>query len=322
MKFLVFSLLISIILFQPNMQGKEIKLKNKFGDDVLLLPRQIVWYEEELFVLDEGDKSIKIFSKDEKLKEKFGRKGAGPGEFISTRGFCIHANMIYVLDAWQQKFHLFSKNDKKYLTSKRYSLFELNFQPYDFVISENGFIFYTTSTFTRGGKLIVKLDGDFKPVKGLLDCIPVYNKIEEIYNAKSSAKNYLNKGYITLFGNKIYFTYWLLNKVIELSQNGAVLNEYTLPIDSIDKKVKITKQAGTGFARLERRLNYDILGKANGLYVLSRDENGDSVIFRLINGKFVEAFRIKEQVYGFDILGDKLYGIEKDDSVILVYDLK
>ncbi|MCP5106675.1 MAG: hypothetical protein GY950_25045 [bacterium] len=100
-----------------------------------------------------------------------------------------------------------------------------------------------------------------------------------------------------------------------------MLNKYTLPLQSIDKTVKI-RHFSDGSADLERRLNYDLKIRNKRVYVLSRNKDGQSILFELKNGTFKEIYRMKEELFGFDILNGKLYGLHDGEKGVFVYDLK
>ncbi len=137
----------------------------------------------------------------------------------------------------------------------------------------------------------------------------------------NARKGESNRGYIAISGSKIYFCYTLLNTIYEFSLDGKVLARYNLPLKSIDKTVRVLKRSSSNYSYVERHLNYDIMCRDGSIYVLSRDVNGDSVIFRLENGKFSELYRVKEELFAVDISSTKLYGIEREKAQLLVYDL-
>jgi hypothetical protein len=321
--------------------GKLLQLKKQFGEDELILPGQIIASRDEIFILDEyadmtsGDEKIKIFSRDGKFKMEFGRGGQGPGEYGEARAIYILNNKIYILDAMMRKVHIFSQKEKKFLESKKVWLGAPK-QPFttpgEFLIAPDGAIYYNASRAVKGEKLITKLieipGNEFRVEKGLLDCVPFYNSrremmkksVQEENTPDSVRKSYINDGYIAFSNNKIYFTHWLLNIVYELSTGGEILAKYILPVKSIDKTVNVVKM--TRFSVIERRLNYDLLSRNGRIYVLSRGENKDSIVFQLEEGNFVEKYRMKEQLFSFDISGNRLYGIDNEKCLVYLYHLE
>ncbi len=325
-------LFVVLVLFTGvNQFGKELKVKSILGEDDLMLPRQIVVSGNEIYVLDEygnmtsGDEKIKVFSPSGKLLNSIGSRGEGPGEFLGVASFDIFEDNIFVIDSRRQLTHIFSVKDKKFIKFKRYSNSEITSTILDFTIAPNGLLYHSTLASVKGDKLITRFNRDFKADKTFLDCIPIFENHRQIYKADRSnpdfwRKGNLNRGYITSTKDKIYFTTWLLNQVVELSLDGEVLKRYTLPIDSIDKTVKLIKHPS--YFVIERKLNYDLLSHDNRVYVLSRDTNGDSVLFELDGGVFKEKYRMKEKLYSCDITDDRLYGIEREECQIVVYELK
>lgn len=318
----------------------QASLIRRFGEDELMLPRQIRLAGNELIVLDEygsmtsGDEKIKIYSLNGDFKGEFGNGGAGPGEFGEAFAIDVVSGKIYILDSIRRQIHIFSQHDKKFIESKRIlggSNTAAFTTPTDITVFPSGEIYINTSRFLLGQKLITKLipvsTFELKAEKDFLDCIPIFKNYEEMTNISPSKSNepeavrnsYLNKGYTTAVENKIYFTYWLINKVYELSMSGTILNQYTLPIQSIDKTVPITKLGG--YSTLEHRLNYGLISDNNKVYVMSRDINNDTLIFQLVKGQFIEICRIKEMLFGGDILGTKLYAIGGDESEIVIYNM-
>lgn len=92
-------------------------------NDVLLYPSQVKTdLEENIYVLDSGDNSVKKFTSDGKYLKKFGKKGRGPGEFTSVFGFDI---------AEDGRISLLSPNDNKFVvfTEKDFIEFKCKFMP-------------------------------------------------------------------------------------------------------------------------------------------------------------------------------------------------
>jgi hypothetical protein len=339
--FFFLSCIVLLSICAGNFYGKTLKISAVWGQDLLLLPRELAVIGDEIILLDEyfdnsrGGK-IAVFSLDGKLKMSFGSTGEGPGEYGEARCFYIFDKRIYILDSIRQRVHLFSLQDKRFLES-----FKIYFcapgtsytTPDDFLMASADTLYYNAGRMLEGQKLIsclVKVPGarEFKPQGEFLDCFPLfkdensaYSTPEQVMNRPDNVrKSNSNDGYIAISGNKIYFCYTLLNTLYEFSLDGKVLNRYNLPMESIDKTVKVIK-LNSNYSYVERHLNYDIMCREGSIYVLSRDVNGDSVIFRLENGKFSELYRVKEELFAVDFSSTKLYGIEREKAQLLVYDL-
>jgi hypothetical protein len=340
MIFRFFLLGLLLAQFNPILSAKKIKMAGHFGGDIFMLPRQIMATDTEIFVLDEhgnmtsGDEKIKVFSLDGKFKMEFGKGGQGPGEFGEASSFYIHNGKIYILDSRRRMVHLFSEKEKKHLESKKVVFGAPNAAfttPGEFVITNDKSVYYNAARTIKGQKLITGLaenqHKEFRPRNNFLDCIPIYKSLNEAYSLSPAKrgkpeftrKGYTNDGYIASDGENLYFSFWLINEVYHLSHEGKILNRYTLPIKSIQKTVPVIKVGQ--FNTIERKLNYDLLYHSGQVYVLSRDVNGDSVVFLLENGAFKEKYRMKDKLFSFDISRNKLYGIEREKYQVLVYDL-
>lgn len=325
-----------LLFYSIDLSGTLLQVKGKFGDAELILPRQIIIYSDEIFILDEyaplkpGDEKIKVFSPDGTFRVEFGSGGEGPGEFGEASAFYIFKQKVFILDSIKRQLHVFSVKDKKHIESNKIYFGDPG-APYttpdDFFISSDRTAYTNAGRNIEGQKIItrLKLNREIKPVKSFLNCIPLYKDLRESIQTDwnkpdNIRKSYINIGYIAGTGNNIYFAYWLLNKVYELSPDGEILNQHILPIESIDKTVKVVKIGR--FYNIEKKLNYDLLTHKDGVYVLSRDKNGDTIIFKLENGRFLEKYRMKERLFSFDITGHRLYGIERDGAQVFVYDLE
>jgi hypothetical protein len=325
-----------LLFYSVDLAGTLLLVKDRFGTAELILPRQIIICSDEIFILDEyaplkpGDEKIKVFSLDGTFKTEFGRGGEGPGEFGEASAFYIFKQKVFILDSIKRQLHVFSVKDKKHIESNK--IYSGNpGTPYtttdDFFISSDRTAYTNAGRNIEGQKIItrLKLNGEIKPVNSFLNCIPLYKDLRESiqtdWNKPDNVrKSYINIGYVAGAGDKIYFTYWLLNRVYELSPDGEILNQYILPLESIDKNVKVVKVGR--FYNIEKKLNYDLLTHKDRVYVLSRDKNGDSIIFKLENGRFLEKYRMKERLFSFDINDHRLYGIERDEAQVFVYDLE
>lgn len=313
---------------------------HRFGEDQLMLARQVRVAGNEVLVLDEyggmtmGDEKIKVFTLNGEFIKEYGQGGAGPGEFGEAVAFEIAVGKIFIMDSIRRQIHIFSLKNKKFIESKRIHAANPNVPfttPSDFLVAPGERFYCNTPKFVQGQKIITRLIAassfELKVEKAFLDCIPVYKNTKELRGMSPAElnkpenvrKSYLNKGYIATVGDKLYFTYWLLNTVYELSMDGAVLNQYTLPIESIADTVKLRK-AGVYYT-LDRKLNYGLISGDDSLYVMSRDTNGDTLLFKLAEGKFFEIRRIKEGLFGGDVSGSKLYAIGGDQSEIVIYNI-
>jgi hypothetical protein len=110
--------LLTIILIVPGIifsaENDKVTLISKFQLDQtkepLVRPGDIEVCEGKIFVTDRGPGNIKIYNKDGTLDGIFGRKGAGPGEFISPNYIEIGDRKICVQDMGQLKYIIFDEN--------------------------------------------------------------------------------------------------------------------------------------------------------------------------------------------------------------------
>jgi len=342
-KFVIFLLfVIGIFLSGLTLSGKFLTIEKRFGKNNLYTPENIVVSNNKIFILDDigsssyGDEKIKIFSEDGKFLHQFGEKGEGPGSFIQAAFIIILNKKLYLLDNFGLKIQVFSEEiPNKHLKTIRLGSTNVMFSsPHDFLILSNGTIYLNSCMGLKGDMIIKKMlphdEKQFKVEKQFLDCIPLYDDMKDFNKQANKAQTpeitrnrFLNVGRMAENNKKIYYVSYLLNTVFEMSLDGDLLNKYTLPIKSIDKTVSVIKIRDS--LNIERRLNYGIIGRNGRLYVLSRDEAGNSIVFELLNGKFSEKCRVKEPLFNFDISGNKLYGITQEDEnvepEILIYRL-
>ncbi len=87
-------------------------------------PEKLIIKENKIFVLDGSNQRIVIFDKDFNYLNQIGRKGAGPGEFISPSSFEVFKDILYVYDASKFRIDVITL-DGEYLRSFRpkYQLF-------------------------------------------------------------------------------------------------------------------------------------------------------------------------------------------------------
>jgi len=318
--------------------GQE-KPLHRFGEDHLMLARQIRVTGDEVLVLDEngpmtpGDEKIKIFTLNGDYKTEFGRGGSGPGEFKQAFAFDIAEGKIFVLDSLRQQVHIFSLKSKKFIESKKVLNTNPNgtfSTPCAFSVAPGERFYYHIPNSVQGQKLITLMTTnslEIKMEKEFLDCFPIYKSAKEFYNMtpnqlnepENIRKDALNMGYLATSGNKIYFTFWLVNNVFEFSMDGAILNRYTLPIQSIAETVRLRKVGR--YYTLDRKLNYGMINDGNLLYVISRDTAGETLLFKLEDGKFIEIFRTENELFGGAITGTKFYAISSDQSEIWIYNI-
>ncbi len=318
--------LILIVIGSLSSNAEVLDLKIRTAESHLSDPRQLTVSGEEIFVLDMGDKKLKIFSLAGKYKMFLGGRGMGPGEFHRPTSFQLVENHILVYDKPALKMHFFLKKEKKFVEFRRANFgrtYTLD-NPGFFITTPSGnYIFWKVALF-EGDTLLIKTGKNFKPQLEFLEAIPAFKNMEQLdksIGTEDEIKLYYPDGFMAAGKGKIYFAYVLFNKVVELSEeNGKLLNTYDLPLESIDKTAKLFR-FGQGGSDLETKLVYGLKVRQETLYVLARKKDGSSVIYRLTGRKFSEFVTMKEALCDFDIYNGKVYGIEDDEYALLIYDL-
>ena len=101
--------------------------------------------DQNIYVTDTMDYSLKKFDSNGKLLKKTGRRGQGPGEFSAPRYVSSYGNSIYVTDQYIPKIQVFDQ-DLNYISSIPVSIPVSDFS----VISENEIAVSTLSTTEAG----------------------------------------------------------------------------------------------------------------------------------------------------------------------------
>lgn len=305
---------IAIILlsfFSDSNAAERISLTSRFVNKNLFLPIKIIVYEGYIYLFDKADQSLKVFIRDGKLIRTIGKKGEGPGELRNATDFWVNNDKIYILDS--HKIEIFSKKNGKNLSSKRLR----TSSSMKFCIDQDSYYIFSIA-FREGDKLIKRyLDkGELEYVSSFLDCAP-------LEKSGDLAPIYKNFGSLACLDGKVYFAYLLSNKILEFSKNGKLLNQFKVPIRTLDiKKLKIKRQGSQMRLDLNRGVNLELRRVDGDLYLLSNDEKGDSLIFKLENSEFKEKYRIKEKIGSFDISGNEIWTMGSIDGIdieILVY---
>lgn len=325
--------LLVVILALPLMPFKSnfLKPKSQFTHSELYLARKLIIPKKEILVFDEGgglksgDEKVLVFNLNGKYLTRVGKGGEGPGEYKGARDIYADREYLYILDGIGQSINVYELKTKKFLTRKKYSKAMVFTTPNTFVVAENKKTYISFARSVLGDKLIQVFNDSMKKEFEFLNCTPVYQNRKEMmqHNLKRSPesvrKHYYNLGYVGIANDRFYFIPWLSNQLVECSLKGEKLKKYELPLKSLAKTVPVIKIGK--FNAISRRLNYQLLVKDNQVYVLSRNEQEESVIFMLENGYFKELFRMKEKLFSFDIHQDRLYGLERDQSVVFCYTL-
>jgi hypothetical protein len=310
-KKIIIWLLVFLWFVYGSLFGVSISVSSVFENENIYDPVKIIKSGEHIYLLDKGDQSLKILSVDRSLIRTIGRRGEGPAEFKSAGDFCLHGDRIFILDS--NKIEVFSKNDGSHLATKRLKTSGA------IKFCSDGETFYFLSLAVHvGGKLIKKYinKGELELVTSFLDATPV-----ETGNLIGIYKNFGSPAYQN---GKFYFAVMLSNNVLEFSGDGELLNRLNVPIrPTAFKDLTIVERENRMVLKLDRGALRELRQEKNTLYLLSHDEKGDSVIFKLENGLFKEMYRMKEKIISFDISGDEIWTIGRTDDIhVFVYKIK
>jgi len=92
---------------------KIIKLEQK--DDLLIgSVRDCLITDDYIYICDSKSGNVKIYNKDGKFYSLLGKKGSGPGEFVTPFALTIAEDKIYAGDLIARKLTVFDKNSHQY----------------------------------------------------------------------------------------------------------------------------------------------------------------------------------------------------------------
>lgn len=288
--------------------GKELKVYSELRNENLYNPFKVVKSGKRIFILDKGDDMIKVFNEKGKLLNTIGSKGEAPGEYPICVDFFIYLDSVYMLSPTNSRIYLFNQKGK-FLKSVKLDIFN----PLDCVITPSR-MFLTTLSFVKDKKIIHCFKrGEEKPTYSFLNCIPVRGlNFSEIYK---------NMGWLTASNGRVYFAYCLSNEVLEFSYKGNLIKKYKIPLESITmpefRKKSGGKEVKKGMLILRNALNWDLKSRGCKVYLLSRDEKGNSIIFRIEKGIVTPEFKIKDNLISFDIYEGGIIGINENAEVFI-----
>jgi hypothetical protein len=308
---LVTLVLASVFAATGHNYGVTLSVASSFQHDDLFKPNKIIEDGGLIYLFDSADQVMKVFTKEGKLMMRFGKKGEGPAEFINATDFCIADEKVFIKG--KRKIAVFSQKNGNYLYERRLVT------PSSLKFCKNGKEYYIFSlAYQKGANLITVCRDNGEPNLQLshsfLECIPI--------KQDNFITMYKNFGCLAYFKERIYFAYMLSNTILEISPKGKETNRWTVPIPSIDvDKLKIIQKNSQMLLDLDRMVNADIRVKERNLYLLSNNEKGEAVIFKFEKNGFKETFRMKENIFSFDVSGYEIWaiGFIEEDIEILVY---
>lgn len=318
-------------VFNPKADPPIVSPALRFGDGRLFTPREIRVSGREIIVLDEkapmapADNEFVVFDRAGRWLKNFGRGGQGPGEFGQAHAFDLRGDVIAVLDSFKQCIHEFAASDKRFLKTIRYGSEQAFTTPHDFAALPSGGYVLCRPRGIRGDKTLFRVSPQGRIETSFLDVVPAFESEEDLMKNGNSSdpvrvrKQYAVLGYAEAGGGGIYYLPWLGNELLRLDLDGRVLERAVLPIPSLEKTVPVTKSVGS--PTIERRLNYGLRCVGPSVWVLSRNEAGESLLFEYAAGRWIERLRAREALQDFDIADGRMYAVDQEAGAVLVYDL-
>ncbi|MCW9708194.1 6-bladed beta-propeller [Fodinibius salsisoli] len=97
---------------------KEQFLDNNLADSMIIYEPDKLQTDSagNVYVFDEAQMDIKVFSEEGRPLRIVGNRGRGPGEFISNSGFFVYRDSIYAFDQKLQRLNVFSTTGKAVTT--------------------------------------------------------------------------------------------------------------------------------------------------------------------------------------------------------------
>lgn len=253
--------------FTPVVFSKKIPFFQKSALNIPLMPVVIRWKDPELYILDQGINSIKVYDEKGKFLRSISSKGAGPHELLTPFDFHIVKNQLYVSDNFLIK--VFDKDG-----SFREHL-RLRMRPFKFAIN-NKFICYCPWGFQDFSIYFQSLQQEENNPHGLIPA-PKTKDITELFN---------NMGLLTSSTKtqRIYFSFILEDRMFAIDPDGKVIFEVTRGLPKIVKpKIKSRNKQEMILAEA---INYDIEYYDSSIYLLSVYGQGKNCLFQFDeNGK-------------------------------------
>ncbi len=295
--------------------GTELTLHSVFKNENILIPSKIVISDNDLYILDRGDHTIKVFSKTSELQRKIGKKGEGPGEFLNPTDILVTQDSLFVLDKFKVDF--FSKQDGKLQSSKKF----MPASPNKFC-ADGQTLFLTSLSAGKDSKVIHKLLNEKD--KNELSTVTSFRESAQVTNGMLDI--YKNFGSITMWQGQIYYAPMISNTVYAYTTDGRESGMASIPITPVDLKEVKLKQTSKGFqVNLDKGVLVDLFTGEEGLYLLVYDNDGHSVIFLIdkADQKISKRFQTKETLISCTVSGNELWAIGMTDDIeILTYKIR
>lgn len=155
-------------------------------------PKEIVMNSKgHVYIADGNNNSVRIFDKEGIYLNSVGRRGRGPGEFLSIDDLSFdNKNSLYVLDRLSRRVTIFSKTLDDYNTYKINADFTDPFALYP--LSSGGHLVFATGSPTNNTKLASTFGNKFREEKRkFLPAYPtLFESNESFFSAIYTSPNY------------------------------------------------------------------------------------------------------------------------------------
>ncbi len=312
---LTFALLLALFTIHAVMvRGADNPAVSVYKNDNIFKPLKIIVSNDDIYLLDKGDQSVKVFSQKGGFIRSMGKKGEAPGEFLNVTDFALANDKIYVLDKF--KIETFNKKTGSHAGGYRLTISS----PLKLYVEKND-VYIVAISVTKGGKLIhhlIENKGELNPVASFRDNTPLSGGLMDIY---------LNFGSLTVHNGHIYFAQMISNKVQAFSSKGEELPALTVPITPLKlDDLKIKKNDVRMHTKMDKGILIALNSFPGGVYLLAYDQEGVSIIFKLEpqTGKAIKVFQVKEKLASICAAGNDMWaiGLMDDELEVLRYKLK
>ncbi len=319
------------------------------GDDenyMFYLPANITGgLDENIYVVDSGNQRIQKYDKNLKYVCTIGRKGQGPGEFLTPGSIDVDINgNIWVWDYGNQRIQRFSP-EGEYLDGIRTSGTDFEFRclsTSEVLVRNRATGVYTES---KNGISLFHVLGDKLKIKRKFGKSNFFNEHKTM--RKHSGANRFK--YTIDNQDNIYLTYLFQNKIEKYSYDGNLIFSMDRPVSkkfpASRRNSPMSPQYSCGIdidskGRIWAVAQRDYAGKGNraGIGMITEDGiasyyvwgNTDQLEFdhsslELFNndGILLKIFPLKHWIDGFSIIDDKIYILDKLRGMRYhIYDIK
>jgi len=240
-------------------------------------------FEGLLYVPDDKNDEILVFSEEGRLVRRFGRTGQGPGEFLRPTGIFCGSDYILVREIQNRRFQFFS------LAGKYQSGFHCFKDYYSFVVVGKSLI---------GAPLQSRLPekpGD----SALIDVMDLQGRVQRSFGATLDipASNYMFDHLLHIAlstKNQIVVAFQFFPIVRLYSLEGKLIREFQTRSGIIEKNAllnkKMIKSSGSGEQTYRGTTAHTIFVDADGIYVVIADKNKLEILLYNENGDSKEYY--------------------------------